>query len=151
MSRHEERAARRATRAQARRDPNAPAAEQSTSQPSTKGEKEKLPPHWEAVQTAIWLIGLAILFWRGWIFPGILILVAISGLTQAAMMAYVNRQKEAEAVTAVRELYLPDNCPSCGGPVTPTTVRWTGRTTAACPYCGSSIKARETPLVKKEA
>ena len=45
---------------------------------SDNGEKN-LPMPWRKVQGAIWLIGLAILAWQDWWWPGILILVAISG------------------------------------------------------------------------
>lgn len=104
-------------------------------------ESDKLPPHWEKVHGAIWLIGLAILFSQGWIFPGILVLVAISSLAQVAMRAYIKRQVQTEQLAQVREQHLPDNCPNCGGPITAATVQWRGSTTAVCPFCGSTVKA----------
>jgi uncharacterized membrane protein YesL len=70
---------------------------------------------WKQVQAAIWLIGLAILFWQGWIFPGILVLVAISGVTQALMQAYVKREAEKRQMTQRRTDWLPSKCPQCGG------------------------------------
>jgi len=103
-------------------------------------DKERLPPHWQRVQGAIWLIGLAFLFWYGKIFPGILVLVAISGLVQAGIMAYVNRQQESEALATTREERLPENCPNCGGPLNAASVRWQGKQSAICPYCGSTVK-----------
>jgi hypothetical protein len=112
-------------------------------------DESKLPPVWQQVQSAIWLVGIAILFWQGWWWPGILILAAISGLVQAAILAYVNRQAETRTLERTREVYLPQSCPNCGGPISKATVRWTGSQTAACPYCGSSIKAvdkRPTPV-----
>lgn len=42
---------------------------------------------WKQVQVAIWLVGLAILAWKDWWWPAILILAAISGLYLAAIMA----------------------------------------------------------------
>ena len=109
-------------------------------------DDEKLPPHWEKIHGAIWLIGLAYLFWSGNIFPGILVLVAISGIAQALIMAYVKRNQETETLAIEREVYLPEKCPSCGGPVSAATVRWKGKKVATCPYCGSTIKVSATPL-----
>ncbi len=45
-------------------------------------EEPELPLPWKQIQSAIWLIGLAILFWKGWFWPGILVLTAISGVSQ---------------------------------------------------------------------
>jgi rRNA maturation protein Nop10 len=104
-------------------------------------DEEKLPPHWERVHGAIWLIGIAILAWQGWWWPGILILVAISGLTQAALMAYVKRNQEVEILASEREVHLPETCPNCGGPLNASTIRWKGKQSATCPYCGSTVKA----------
>ena len=103
--------------------------------------KETLPPHWEKAHGAIWLIGLAILFATDNIWPGILVLVAISGLAQAAIMAYVKRNQETVTLEVERERHLPDNCPNCGSPLNPATVQWKGKQTAVCPYCGSTVKA----------
>jgi hypothetical protein len=98
------------------------------------------------VQSAIWLIGLAVLFWTGWWFPGILILVAISGITQAllAKMAANADQKaseqEATAAAARRAaLAVPPNCPTCGAAISAGSVTWTGPSTAQCPYCKAAI------------
>jgi hypothetical protein len=99
-----------------------------------------------AVQSAIWLIGLAVLFWTGWWFPGILVLVAISGITQAllAKMAANADQKaseqEATAAAARRAaLAVPPNCPTCGAAISAGSVTWTGPSTAQCPYCKAAI------------
>ncbi len=35
----------------------------------TTAHEPELPLPWKQVQSAIWLIGLAILFWQGWIWP----------------------------------------------------------------------------------
>ncbi len=110
-----------------------------------KKQEPELPPIWQQVQTAIWLIGLAILFWQDWIFPGILVLVAISGITQALLMTYVKRQEDTQTLEATRDLHLPPSCPNCGGPITTQSVRWTGARTANCPFCGAALKITETP------
>ncbi len=112
-----------------------------------------MPEHWEKVQTAVWLIGLAILAWQGWWWPGVLVLVAISGLTQALINRQVKKETEqgkqrtkaaaVEADTAARrataEAALPDACPSCGSPVIVEDVRWSGTTSASCAYCGGAL------------
>ncbi|MHA1784821.1 MAG: hypothetical protein ACTSVE_06455 [Candidatus Helarchaeota archaeon] len=41
---------------------------------------------------------------------------------------------------------IPDKCPSCKAPITTENVHWIGPLEAECPYCGSSIKAREEKL-----
>lgn len=110
-----------------------------------KNNDEELPHFWRQIHAAIWLIGLAFLFWRGNIFPGILVLVAISGVAQAAMMAYINRQQAGQVLSEVRERHLPAHCPNCGGPINAQNVRWVSKRTAVCPYCGTQIKAIETP------
>ena len=111
-------------------------------------QEGKLPFAWEQVQSAIWLVGLAILFWRGWWWPGILILMAVSGLTQALFFSMTQREAEAkEAVVAQRTLEetravaLPERCPACGGPLTTKSVIWKSNTTAACPWCTTAVKA----------
>jgi hypothetical protein len=60
------------------------------------------------------------------------------------MVAYVKRQKETETVATEREAHLPEKCPNCGGPLNSATVRWQGKQSASCPYCGSTVKAIAT-------
>ena len=106
-------------------------------------EKQELPFHWQQLQTAIWLIGLAILAWKGWWWPGILVLVAISGVSQGLMRWYVDRQKaeqQAKAAMETRKDWLPAKCPNCGGPLSVDTVNWTGPSTADCPYCSTNLR-----------
>jgi hypothetical protein len=105
--------------------------------------KQDLPFAWQKVQGAIWLIGLAILAWQNWWWPGILILVAISSIYQAVVHTYVRRAEEEKEVSHRRETLLPENCPNCGSPITVDRVTWVSDTTASCPYCNSSIKATE--------
>jgi hypothetical protein len=115
-----------------------------------KRKEEKEGDHLsEALQTAIWLIGLAILAWQGWWWPGILVLVAISGVTEAVLRQYGSRreqavdaqQQEADAA-AMRAALVPDVCPNCGSPVTPDAVEWNGPVTATCPYCAGVVTNR---------
>ena len=52
-------------------------------------QKPKLVGPWRSLHGAVWLIGLAILAWREWWWPGILVLVAISMVIEAVLMQYV--------------------------------------------------------------
>ena len=105
-----------------------------------QGEEPELPLPWKQIQSAIWLIGLAILFWQGWIWPGILVLVAISGVSQALMQWYLTRQEEQRQATERRTDWLPSKCPNCGAPLSVATVHWTSTETADCPYCNAHLK-----------
>jgi hypothetical protein len=116
----------------------------------------KLVGPWRSLHGAVWLIGLAILFWQGWVWPGILVLVAISMLVEALLMQFVPQAVEkAEpmaseppapspmpAASPVREHrleLLPSSCPKCNGPIRGHEVRWTGPQSADCPHCGANL------------
>ena len=112
-----------------------------------ENEEEELPVPWQQVQSALWLIGLAILFWQGWFWPGILILAGISGLFQAAVQLYLKRQEAQQVETTqaaqleeARRAWLPPVCPTCGAPINVSNVQWTGPNTAACPFCSAHLK-----------
>ncbi len=133
-------------------------------------EKELTGP-WRNIHGAVWLIGLAILAWKGWWFPGILVLVAISMVLEAVLMAvvpgaYQNEESEADededrekvvsrsapapaaapaaapAVDGHPYDRLPITCPKCGGPVRGNEVKWTGPNSADCPFCGANLPLR---------
>jgi hypothetical protein len=119
----------------------------SSKQEPEKAAELELPASWKQIQTAVWLIGLAILAWRDWWWPGILVLVAISGLVQAGIQMYLsNRNKtreevsEAKNVAKERAEWLPSICPTCGAPLSVSTVHWIGPATADCPYCKANLK-----------
>ena len=124
--------------------------------------KTRLKGPWQSVQLAIWLVGLAILFSFDWIWPGILVLVAISALYQAAIQRLVpeaveQEKPEAETLPQVQPtveakpapaqpivdmkpalveypIYrLPSECPKCAGPIRGQEVRWTSPYSADCP------------------
>lgn len=105
-----------------------------------KPEEEELPLPWQRIQGAIWLLGLAILAWQGWWFPGILVLIAISGLVQGAIQLYLGHKAEEKQLAQRRAAWLPSLCPNCGGPLSVATVNWTGTDTADCPYCKANLK-----------
>lgn len=99
-------------------------------------------------QAAVWLIGLAVLAWQDWWWPGILVLTAISGVTAPLFGAYINQRHEKKKATVTRVKVeteraeaLPHQCVACGAPLSTTSVIWRSQTTASCPYCNSSIKA----------
>jgi hypothetical protein len=113
----------------------------------TSKDVDELPVPWQRIQGAVWLLGLAIIAWQGWWWPGILVLVAISGLIQAGIQFYISHQeqekhKEDQTAELERERadWLPDVCPNCGGPLSVSTVKWTGPSTADCPYCKANLK-----------
>jgi len=121
--------------------------------------KRKLVGPWRRLHGAVWLIGLAILFWRGWIWPGILVLLAISAVIEAVLLRYAPAAfEDAEPASSPSPLaaapatpsptspapehrfeLLPSVCPKCGGPIRGAEVKWTGPQSADCPYCGANL------------
>ena len=118
----------------------------STQKPEKAVEPE-LPASWKQIQAAVWLIGLAILAWQDWWWPGILVLLGISGLVQGGIQIYLSKQTEtqqqvrqAKDLAIERGAWLPSICPTCGAPLSVATVNWTGPATADCPYCKANLK-----------
>jgi len=116
-------------------------------QNKNKQDEDELPIPWKRIQGAFWLIGLAILAWQDWWWPGILVLVAFSGLLQGGLQLYLSSKKREEEqaiqekkAVDERATWLPSVCPKCGGPISVATVRWTGTQTADCPYCSANLK-----------
>jgi hypothetical protein len=118
----------------------------------------------------IWLVGLYLLFSRGYFFPGILILLAISALYEGLLARFAPHAFEYEnpnvpatgpaiagaSVDKSIELtgglpanqehrldLLPQACPSCNGPIRGHEVRWTGSRSANCPYCGTNLPVKQ--------
>jgi hypothetical protein len=132
---------------------------------SNQTGKRRLVGPWRNLHGAVWLIGLAILAWQGWWWPGILVLVAISLLLEGALMqfapqAFVDEpaasaspQPPAPVATPApaappeqRLELLPATCPNCGGPLHGKDVKWTGPQSADCPYCGANLPMRASPV-----
>ena len=118
----------------------------SSRKPDQTAEPE-LPQPWQRIQGAVWLIGLAILAWRGWWWPGILVLVGISGLVQGGIQIYLSNQSKVQQDLSLekdlakeRAEWLPSICPNCGAPLSVSTVHWTGPATADCPYCKANLE-----------
>ncbi|MCE9645875.1 MAG: hypothetical protein K8S20_07735 [Chloroflexi bacterium] len=118
-------------------------------------------PHRHFGGGLFWLIGLAILFSSGHgIWPGILVLIGLSTLFGSLFREQDPREPYNPApfqpstpvtpppapITAPASFeplhpadLLPLTCPQCGGPIRSYEVKWTGRQSAACPYCNSNL------------
>ena len=114
---------------------------------------------WRRLHGAIWLIGLAILIWQGWMWPGILVLLALSMLVEALLMrrapqAFEQAEPAAPGSPTMssspttaqppehRADLLPSSCPKCGAPVRGEEVKWTGARSADCSHCGANLPTR---------
>jgi len=129
-------------------------------------DKEKLTGGWGSMQAVIWLLGLAVIAWQDWWWPGILILVALSVvyeaiIKQVAPDAFVKdtrpddfsspiQQPAGRVVTRTepdatyhRVDLLPTNCPRCGAPTRGHDTHWTGSQSANCSYCGSNLPMKK--------
>ena len=129
-------------------------------------QKSKLVGPWRDLHAGIWLIGLAILFWKGWWWPGILVLVAISMILEGLLKQYAPHAFEKEGQTPFQSPSqspaapaaptapspasfdnrfegLPSICPKCGGPVRWQEVKWTGTRSANCSYCGANLPLKK--------
>ena len=136
----------------------------------TSPREKKLLGPWRAVHALIWLVGLAILAWTdGW-WPGILLLIGLSISLEAFLKRYAphaleeadeplvqpsvqgSRRMAQPPVISVspapelpgRDEWLPISCPKCGGPTRGSEVRWTGPTSADCPFCGTNLPLKRT-------
>ena len=65
-----------------------------------------------------------------WVFAGSQVTLEEIGLGDARPV-----QREAKRVSTAAM-----GCPNCGGPISVDTVRWTGPSTADCPYCSANLK-----------
>ncbi len=117
---------------------------------------------WKPFGSFFWLLLIVFLFMGGRWWPGILILIGLSMLLGALSredasqpardlppvhMPVMPAAPAAPTVTVSavsaepthRTDLLPATCPHCGGPVRAHEVKWTGKQSAACAYCGSSL------------
>jgi hypothetical protein len=122
-----------------------------------KEEKPKLTDPWRSIHGAIWMIGLAILFLKGWWWPGILVLIGVSTIIEALIRQYVPNaiEKTAQTVPVASPMtvisipsehrveLLPATCPNCGGPIRGHEVKWTGSQSADCPYCSANLPIKK--------
>ena len=119
---------------------------------------------WRPFGGFFWLFLFAFFFLGGRWWPGILILIGLSMLfgslfrgepeswTQNQPPAEVPMRTPASAMPIVmpasvepihRADLLPENCPQCGGPARAHEVRWTGKQSAVCAYCGSALPMKK--------
>lgn len=127
----------------------------------------KMHHPWKPFGGFFWVLLFAFFFLgdgRWW--PGILILIGVSMLFGAlfrdetpqppqdlppVQMPMATPAPVAPTVTATaaavepihRADLLPETCPQCGGPVRSQEVRWTGKHSAACAYCGSALTMKK--------
>jgi hypothetical protein len=136
---------------------------------SLRREKKLVGP-WRSAHALIWLIGLAILAWTdGW-WPGILLLIGLSLVLEAALRRHAPQAFQEVAQTPEdsdedeaplppppaappvltvpekvgKDEWLPTTCPKCGGPTRGSEVRWTGPSSADCPFCGTNLPLKRT-------
>lgn len=111
---------------------------------------------WNEMEGAVFLIGLAIVAWQGWWWPGILIVLAVTALVdgfarqqkqssqKARPAASAKPQAESQLVSetsaAESTPVLPDRCPNCGGNLDANHVDRTSNG-VGCPYCGTRLAA----------
>jgi hypothetical protein len=136
--------------------------------------KKKMVGPWRSLHAAIWLIGIVLMISYNWWWPGILVLVAISGVYEAFLRQYApeafaeenpgstSAPSEASfsdlptdsahqpagpfALTQEHRLeLLPTVCPNCNGPIRGHEIKWTGPQSANCPYCGSNLPMKIIP------
>jgi hypothetical protein len=126
---------------------------------SKNKNKRNIPELYRNMEGVIWMVGLAILAIKGWWWPGILILVAISTIYESVLMsAYPKPAEESFEPAGSTPLAassapvsqpapkveyptasLPTNCPRCGAPARGHDVHWTSIHSADCAFCGANL------------
>lgn len=116
--------------------------------------RKKLAGPWHSLHAVIWLVGLYILISRGWIFPGIFILLAISALYEGFLQRYAPRAFEEETSSSPSSAAAPISTTS--PPVPPLSTASPPVTYAAsileqridllpqvCPSCNAPVRVNE--------
>jgi hypothetical protein len=128
---------------------------------SQRRSKKELVGIWRSLHVVIWVVGLYILITRNSIFPGILVLLAISAIYEGVLQRFVPDAYEEQAVAETENAgsmpaasgpnsaayvtpehrieLLPQVCPNCNGPIRGHEVKWTGPQSTNCPYCGTNL------------
>ena len=117
--------------------------------PATKRNDDSISVIIGIINAVTWTLGLAIIAWLDWWWPGIMVLVAISAIASPVLaMVQQRREDDYKAEETERALHtaraetLPARCPACGAPLSAATVNWRSPTTATCPYCDTAVKAQ---------
>lgn len=117
---------------------------------------------WRPFRGVFWIFLLAFLFLGGRWWPGILVLIVMASLFGSLFRDATPQQTQnpppmhipmpppaAPIVTPapVEQIHrvdlLPAACQQCGGPIRSSEVKWTGKQSAACPYCGSDLPMKK--------
>ena len=120
---------------------------------SKKEPKKRLVGPWRGLHAAIWLVGLFILLTKGNIFPGILVLFAISAIYEGLLAKYAPHAFE-EEIPDLPESPLTADPPSTAEPalMTPEPMETTASASSAaqqhriellphiCPSCNAPIR-----------
>ena len=104
----------------------------------------RFPVPWEQVQGAVWMLGIAVLAWQGWWWPGILVLVALSTLVEGFANVYERQEKERvieETTIADKSAALPAECPNCGSPVDQSKLERDDDGSVRCRFCHTALAA----------
>ncbi len=109
----------------------------------------------KALSSAIFLIGLAVLFATDTFWPGILVLIALSGVVKALTRSQAGDQGDPEMSLAgaqglslagpaqdpaARPLIYPANCPNCGASAPETAQDARAGQKVVCEYCGATLQ-----------
>jgi hypothetical protein len=133
----------------------------------SKHRNRVLSPRIKALRNlegAFWMIGLAVLFFKGWFWPGILVLVALSAVFESVLtliapevmdeetnaendmptpptppMPPIAPAVKVETPVVYPTASLPTNCPRCGAPARGHEVHWTSIHSADCAFCGANL------------
>ncbi len=115
-------------------------------------KERKLVGPWRSIHGAVWLIGLAILFWKGWFWPGILVLIAISGAVEAVIRLTVPSSTEPVAEGKEKEEAKPaapaatPEAPLATAPAAesaPSPIHRADLLPSVCPKCNAPIRGNE--------
>jgi hypothetical protein len=119
---------------------------------SDKKPKKTLVGPWRTLHIVIWLVGLYILLSRGWIFPGIFLLIAISAIYEGLLARYAPHAYEEEAPSATQPTSeaapattTPEATPNAASPSSAPAVQEhrLDLLPQICPSCNGPIRGYE--------
>lgn len=120
-------------------------------------KKKQLKSPWNNLQSAVWVIGIAILFMSGDWWPGILFVVGASILVETFIQVVVPSAVDEEPPAVPAPQAAPEITPTAPAPVpetapNPTTeppapVYCTDLLPTSCPSCGARVRENEVRWV----